>query len=312
MHSLRFRENGGMHAPMDRITELATFIAVVEQGSLSAAARHLGRPLQSVSRALALLEKSVGVELIRRTTRRCSATEAGAVFYERVKPAFAEIGDAWLEASNRRAEPSGVLRIGAAVLFAPTYVMPAVAAYMRAHPKMQVELALSDAFVDLMAQGLDAAVRIGDLPSSDLKARRLGALRRVTFAAPGYLDEHGRPQHPQELARHNCIVRSGDGNDGRWPYLVDGKLRRVAIRGGFRADSTASNNAAAEHGLGLGFGPLWQVRELVDAGRLELVLVPFEPPKVAIQVVWPATRRLVAKTQLFIDCLAEQLKDERW
>ncbi|MGH6977577.1 MAG: LysR family transcriptional regulator, partial [Stellaceae bacterium] len=181
---------------MDRIDDYRTFVAIVDRGSLTAAARELSRSLQSVSRSLASLERSVGVELLRRTTRRSAPTEAGLAFYARVKEALAEIVAARLEAAGRRAEPSGRLRVTASSAFASLYVVPAVAAFLAAHPRVEVELDVSDRYVDLIAEGIDLAVRIGPLPNSTLKARRLANLRRVCFAAPTYLARHGRPRRP--------------------------------------------------------------------------------------------------------------------
>lgn len=292
---------------MERIDDLEAFLAVVEQGGLTAAARHLRRTLQSVSRSLAALEQGVGVELVRRTTRRSSPTEAGLAFYRRVKPAVAEIREARLEAADRGAEPSGLLRVGAPVLFAPAYVVPVVAEFMKRHPRVEVELVLSDRFADLAGDGIDLAVRIGDLPDSELKARRLGALRRVVFGAPDYFAKHGRPEHPDDLRRHQCIVRTIDREPGRWQFQVEGRPRTVQVAGAFRADTMPAIYAAVTHGLGLGFSPLWQIRDLVDQGRVELVLTEFEPPPVAIHAVWPATRLPLAKTRNFAEFLAARL-----
>ena len=153
-------------------------------GVLTAAARTLGRPLQSVSRSLAVLERGIGVELVRRTTRQLSLTEAGVEFYHHVKPALAEINEARLQAGNRRTEPVGLLRISAPVFFAPVYVVPAAVQFLSQHAGVELDLRLSDKFVDLTEERLDLAIRIGDLEDTDLKAKRLGELRRVFFGAP--------------------------------------------------------------------------------------------------------------------------------
>jgi DNA-binding transcriptional LysR family regulator len=295
---------------MDRIDDLEAFLAVVEEGGLSAAARRLRRSLQSVSRSLATLERSVGVELVRRTTRQSNPTEAGRAFYRRVKPAFTEISDAKLEATSRRAEPAGLLRISASVLFAPVYLVPVVAAFMERYPQIEVELKLSDGFVDLNEDDLDLAVRIGALPDSGLRARRLGELRRVVFGAPDYFARHGRPMHPDDLAHHQCVVRTAAGDSEGWPFRVNGKLKTVRVGGRFRADNTMAINAAVAGGLGVGFSPLWQIRSLVDAGAVELILVDFEGSKVPIHVVRPPTRLPPAKTQQFIEFLAARLQLE--
>jgi DNA-binding transcriptional LysR family regulator len=159
--------------------DIEAFLAVIEAGSQTAAARQLGRSLQSVNRSLAALERSVGVELVRRTTRRSFATEAGLAFYRRVKPAFAEISEARLEAINRRVEPSGLLRMAAPVLFASNYIVPAVADFIVRYPRIKAELKASDGPSDVIGGGFDLAVRIRELPDSSLKARRLAALRIV-------------------------------------------------------------------------------------------------------------------------------------
>ncbi|HEU0059149.1 MAG TPA: LysR substrate-binding domain-containing protein, partial [Hyphomicrobiaceae bacterium] len=172
---------------MHRLGDLEAFLAIVERGSQTAAARQLRRSLQSINRSLLALERSIGVELVRRTTRKSSPTEAGRTFYNRVHPAFQEIAAARLDAANRHAEPSGSMRLGAPVLFAPAYVVPAISDFMRSYPRVEIELKTSDRNVDLLEEGLDLAVRIRHLPDSRLRAQRLGELRVVTYAAPAYL-----------------------------------------------------------------------------------------------------------------------------
>ncbi len=296
---------------MDRLDDYRAFVAIVDKGSLTAAARRLGRSLQAVSRALAGLEDEVGVELIRRTTRRSAPTEAGRAFYARIKAALAEIGDAKREAAGRRAEPAGLLRLTASSAFAPLYVVPAVAAFLAAHPRVEIELEVSDRYVDLIAEGIDVAVRIGALPDSSLKARRLADLRRVCFASPAYLARHGRPRRPEDLARHQCIVRTAALDGEAWPFTVDSRTRTVRVAGRFRASAAAAANAAAACGLGIGQAPLWQVRPLVDRGEVELILTRFEPPPLPVHAVWAEPRLPSAKVRAFVDLLAARFKRER-
>lgn len=293
---------------MDRIEDLQAFVAVVEHGGLTVAARHLGRSLQSVSRSLAAVEREAGVELVRRTTRRSAATDAGAAFQRRVAAALAELEAARAEVANARVEPRGLLRLTASTAFAPLYLVPAIGEFLARHPGVEVELDQSDGFTDLVGQGIDLAIRIGDLPDSGLKARRLADLRRVVFAAPAYFERAGRPRHPEDLANHECIVRTAARDGAAWPFLIEGKLHRVEVRGRFRTGGALAANAAAALGQGIANAPLWQVRSLVDAGTVELLLTRFEPPRVPIHAVWPATRLLAAKTQLFVDFLADRLR----
>ncbi|MEZ2126541.1 MULTISPECIES: LysR family transcriptional regulator [unclassified Sinorhizobium] len=293
---------------MSRLEDLETFLAVVEYGSLTEAARRLDRSLQAVSRSLATLEQDVGVQLVHRTTRQCTASEAGSAFYRRVKPAVAEILEAKLEANHRRSEPSGILRIGAPVLFGPDFLVPIIAEYMSVHPKVHVDLQLSDAFSDLAAEGLDLVVRIADLPDSGLQGKRLGALRRVVFGAPSYFARHGRPMHPFDLRRHSCIVRTVDHRPGQWSFQIGGKPRTVTVNGSFRANTMAAIYSAVSQGLGLGYSPLWQIKNLVATGAVEPVVEEFEPSPVPIHALWQENRLPPAKVRTFVDLLASRLK----
>jgi DNA-binding transcriptional LysR family regulator len=292
---------------MDRLTDIEAFLAIVERGNLSAAARHLKRSLQSVSRSLAGLERSVGVELVRRTTHKTQITDAGEAFYRRVKPAFADIAEAKGEAAQLSAEPSGLLKIGAPVLLGPTYLVPLVARFLESYPKVEVELQLVDRFVDLIEENLDLAVRIGELGVSDLKARRIGRLRRVVFGAPSYLARFGRPNHPRDLVKHQCIFRSADRNAGTWQFLESGKPFSVKVAGRFHVNDAAASHAAVAAGLGISRAPLWQVQGLVDSGAAEVILAAFEHAPIPIHIVWPATRLPPARTRHFIDFLVKRL-----
>jgi len=292
--------------------DIEAFLAVVETGSQTAAARRLGRSLQSVNRSLAVLEHSLGVELVRRTTRRSSATEVGLAFYRRVKPAMAAIGEARAEAANRRVEPSGLLRIGAPALFGSTFVVPAIADFIARYPKIEVHLKASDSPIDVIGDGLDLAVRIRKLPDSSLKARLLGEMRIVTYGAPTYFARHGRPQHPDELAHHQCVLRGiGEREVETWRFQSDGHPKTVRVKGCFTTDNSATVHRAVCHGLGIGYGPFWQIRDLVDQGAIETVLEAFEPRRIPIQAVYPPSPMPPAKTRLFLDLLVDKLKHKR-
>jgi len=296
---------------MDRIEDLRAFVAIVEKGSLTAAAKQLGRSLQSVSRCLAALEREVGVELVRRTTRRSTPTDAGLAFHRRLSAALGEIEDAKLETSHRRAEATGLLRIAGSPVFASVYIVPTLPAFLKDHPKVEVELDLSERYVDLVSESYDLAIRIGDLPDSTLTARRLANSRRVVLAAPSYFSAHGRPRRPEELAHHQCIVRTAARDSNVWPFRIDGRTKTVKVAGRFRTNGAVAANEAAVQGLGIARAPLWEVRPLLDRGAVELALTRFEPMPIPIQAVWPATRVLPAKTKLFVDFLAARLKNEQ-
>jgi DNA-binding transcriptional LysR family regulator len=292
---------------MDRINDLEAFVAIVESGSQSAAARELQRSLQSINRSLMSLEHSVGVALIKRTTRQSHPTEAGLAYYGRVKPAIDEIAQARAEAADLAQAVSGSLRVGAPALLARAFVVPVIADFLARFPRVEVELKASDRAVDLLDERLDVAVRVRHLPDSTLKARHLGDLRLVVFGAKSYLDRHDRPRHPGELARHACLVRAVDGHDEPWPLRIDGRVQAVPVRARLRCNDTAAIQAAALCGLGLGCGPWWQVREWVERGALELVLQEFEGDRMPVQAVLPPTKTQPAKVRLFVDLLAARI-----
>ena len=295
---------------MTGIDDLKAFVAIVETGGQSAAARHLRRSLRSIARSLAALERDVGVELVRRNTRRSEPTEAGLAFFRRVKPAVAEIEDARNRAADTGAEPSGLLRIGAPTAFAAAHVVPAAREFMERYPRVEVELRTSDQPVDLFVERLDLAVRIRDLPDSSIRARRLGELRIVIVGTPAYFAAHGRPEHPDDLPRHQCVVRTIETNDATWPFRIGGRLKSVRVGGHFRTDSTPAIHAAVAQRLGLGRAPFWQIRDLVDQGVVEVVLEEFEPARLPIHAGWPATKLPTPKVRLFTDALAQRLKNE--
>ncbi|AVG41170.1 LysR family transcriptional regulator [Achromobacter insolitus] len=293
---------------MSRLEDLEAFIHIAETGSLTKAARLLNRSLQAVSRSLAALEQDVGVQLVHRSTRHCALSEAGETFFLRVKPAVAEIGEARLEVADRRTAPSGLLRVGAPILFGPDFLVPVIAQYMQAYPQVEVDLQLTDSFTDLSSAGLDLVVRIADLPDSGLQGRRLGTLRRVVFGARSYFEQHGRPSHPSELRQHACIVRTVDQHPGQWVFQIDGKRRAVGVRGPFRTNTMAAIYRAVSAGLGIGYSPLWQIKHLLDAGQVETILEDFEPKPVPIHALWQENRLPPAKVRAFVDHLVERLR----
>jgi DNA-binding transcriptional LysR family regulator len=289
---------------MASLDDYRVFLAIVEQGNLTAAARHLNRSLQAVSRALQALEHELGVELIQRTTRRAQATDAGLAFHARIKAALADIDLARSELAVHGGSVEGALRVGGSTQFSPPYLVPLVAAFMERYPQVSVELVVADAHADLQREKLDVAVRLGDLPPSRLHARQLGLLRMVTVGAPGYFARHGRPRSPAQLRQHECIVRRTAGSRQRWTYQRGRRQQSVDVRGRFAADNAAACNAAAVAGLGIAVAALWQVRPLIDQGRLETVLDDWQPPAMPLHIVWSPGRQLPARTRAFIDFAA--------
>jgi DNA-binding transcriptional LysR family regulator len=295
---------------MDRIEDFAAFVAIVEQGSLTAAARQVGRSLQSVSRSLAAVERNLGLELLRRTTRSVHPTAAGHAFYLRIKAALADIQAAKVEASG--AALSGRLRVGSSFLFGAMHLAPIITSFLEQHPGVVIDLRQSDEFVNLADEGIDVAVRIGSLSGASLKKRKLGLMREVTFAAPNYLAKHGYPKSPHELARHECVNRTSMRPDGRWRFRIGGEVQHVRISGRFHATGAGACNETVSRGFGIGRALLYQIRTQVDFGQVELILAEFEPPPVPVHAVWPASRVQSSTARRFIDYLAARFAGESW
>lgn len=296
---------------MGTIEQYEMFVEIIERGSLTGAAKQLRCSLQSASRALMALEGELGVELIRRTTRRMQPTSAGELFYRRIKSALAEIDDARLEARSASERVSGIFRVGASILFASRYVAPTATSLLQRFPGLEIELVLNDSIADLIEERLDMAVRIGELNSSSLKARLLTRLRRVIVASPSYLAQYGIPCTPADLADHRCVVRTFGPEGDSWPLTLGGTTTRIAVHGAFRSNDAASANAAVLLGAGLGLVPLWQVRDEVDHGRLELVLNDYEPSPIPVHAVWPGNTATPARTKLLVDALVTRLAGDR-
>jgi len=295
---------------MCRIEDLEAFLAIVEKGSQTAAAKSLDRSLQSVARSLVAIERSVGIELIQRSTRRSHPTEAGLSLYHRLKPAVTEISDAKREIASKRSEPLGRLRVAAPVRFAARFVVPAAREFMQRYPQTEVDLRASDRKINLYEEDVDVAIRIRDLPDSALRARRLGELRVVVVGTREFFKAHGRPRYPNELARYPCVIRSVDADGESWPFRIRGRREIVRVGGRFRTDDAGSTIAAVAQGMGLGRVPAWQVRDLIQDGTLEVALEEFEDAKRPIFAVSPATRIPLTKTRLFIDTLVRRLRHE--
>jgi DNA-binding transcriptional LysR family regulator len=284
--------------------DYAVLLAVVDHGSLTAAAASLGRSLQSVSRSLAAIEKQLNVVLFKRTTRRAHPTPACLAFVNRIRPAVREIGAARDELLDQNAQLRGAIRVAAPTSFGAQYVAPALATFLRLHTNVSSELLLSERHVDLASDSVDVALRLGKLPDSSLRARQIGELRRVVFGAPVYFAERGYPTHPRDLANHDCLLRRGKLRE-TWQFGA--QAFAAEVRGRFYSSSAHACNMAAAAGYGIARAPLWQVRDLVDAKKVEVVLAGFEPEAAPVHLVWAAGRSLPRRVRALIDFLAENI-----
>lgn len=291
---------------MSEIEDYRAFVAIVERGSLTAAAAQLGRSLQAVSRSLQMLEEQLGVELVARTTRRCRPTQAGEDFHRRLKGILADLDSARAAVAEEGALISGRIRVAASSRFGVAYVLPIMAAFMERHPGVEIDLSLDDRYVDLLAENFDLSVQFGQLSDSSLKAKRLGLIRRVVFASSRYLAAHGRPSTPADLKQHDCVARLTHHSTDTWRFGEGAAEVEIPVKGRFRSDSAPARIAAVVEGLGIGLAPLYQIRPLLDAGQVELLLPGFEPTLTPVHLVWlPGTMPL--RLRRLIDFIATRL-----
>jgi DNA-binding transcriptional LysR family regulator len=294
---------------VDKLAAMRTFLAIVDRGSLTAAAAALGRAPPSVVRTLAVLEAHLGVRLVARTTRRMSLTAEGRAYLERCRRILADVDEAERALLDADAEPRGDLRVTAPSLFGQRHVAPAVVELVRRHPGLRVELLLLDRVVDLVDEGLDAGVRIGRLPHSSLTAVAVGEVRRVVVASPALLRQRGSPKHPAELAALPCVEHRGPGA-GRWAFREGERGREIAVRvrGAFACNQATAVVRACAAGLGFGRFLSYQVQSEVQAGDLRVVLEAFEPPPLPVQIVYPSARHASPRLRAFVALAREQLR----
>ena len=295
---------------MDKLRAMHTFAAIVDAGSLTAAARATQSSLPAVVRQLAALEAELGSRLLQRTTRRIALTEAGRRYLERCREVLALVNEAEAELRAEQTTPRGQLRITAPVLFGTRHVASGITAFLRRHPEVSVDALLIDRVVNLVEEGIDVGVRIGELDDSSLIARPVASMRRLTVAAPSYLARHGTPSHPTELAAHDCI-RSTHTPTGSWAYRLDGKPLAVLVRGRMAINQALAAVQACLAGLSIGNFFAYQVAPELASGALRLLLEPFEPAPAPVHVVYPEARLLPARTRAFVDFMRDHLERER-
>lgn len=295
---------------MDRIDELRVFTAILDAGSLAAAARQLRRSPPAVTRTLAALEERAGVRLIQRTTRQLSATEAGRRLASRAREFLASYAQALSQVSKRGEAPlQGLLRVTAPVPFGTWHVTPLVASFLDAHPGIRIELVLSNANVDLVKERFDVAVRIGPLSDSRLVARRVGQVRRVLCASPDYLARRGRPRTPTDLRKHDIISSGPPRPSGLiWRFRGSGRDQPVRLTPRLIVTEPLAMLVALRSGHGIGRALSYQVAEDLSSGDLVRVLREFELPTRPVQLVIPTTRHMPPSVRAFLDH-AERILD---
>ena len=298
---------------MDRLKQIESFAAVATKGSLTAAALAEGVAPAVIGRRIDALEERLGVKLLVRTTRRITLTHEGSAFLEDCQRLLADLANAEASVSEGGVKASGHLRITAPAGFGRRHVAPLVPAFIAQHPDVSLSLNLSDRVVDIVNEGFDCAVRVGDLPDSSLVSTRLADNRRLCVASPAYLQRAGTPARPSELMRHQCLTLSSDASQTRgWAFRVDGEP--IHLRPGGRLDCSDGQvlHDWCLDGLGLAWRSTWEVQDDVTAGRLQVVLEDFAAPPNGIYAVFPHAKHLPLRVRLWIDFVKHSYGDPKY
>ena len=296
---------------MDMLRAMKIFVGIVDQGSLTAAARALEMSPTSVVRALAGLERHLGIVLVQRTTRRIRITEEGYRYLGNCRRILDLLAQSWLELASGSDEPAGKLTLTASTLFGRKFIVTIVNAALARYPGLRIELLLLDRVVNLVEEGVDIAVRIGTLTDSNLTAVRVGQVRRVVCATPGYLKKHGRPQAPDDIRGHSTIRHVGLDPRPEWNFRTGNRQRAIAISPLLTTNQIDAALAACESGLGLGRFLSYQVAEARARGRLAYVLEPFELPPLPVHILFLPAKPQSARVRVLVDACVAGLRNAR-
>jgi len=280
---------------------MKAFVSVADAHGFASAARRLGLSPSVVTRLVAGLEEQLGIRLLQRTTRSVTITDAGRRYLERARRVLAELEEAEDSALAERGRPRGRLVVAAPAVFGRLHVGPLMCSYLNQNPDVIGELTLSDRMVNLVEDGIDLAVRIGNLPDSTLIARRIGSTRRVLVGSPRYIEQHGAPASPADLGAHRTILFSALADSSQWMFRHAGQDLRVSLQSRYVTNSADAALWHAEHDGGLTLALSYQVADAVKTDRLRTVLDGFEPPPLPIHFVYPSSRLLSANVRAFIE-----------
>ena len=299
---------------MDTLSGMRLFAKVVETGGFSAAGRQVGLNASSVSRRVGRLEDALGTRLLNRSTRHIGLTEAGRLYYERAARIVADVDEANAAVAELAEAPRGTLRLNVPVVFGRRYIAPYMREFLETHPEVHVELNVTDRYVDLIEEGADLAIRIGGPSQSSYIVRKLATIDRVLCASPDYFARHGRPRHPEDLARHNCIALRRHPGDIVWELIGGDGTFEIPASGNFASNNSVAIAAAMTAGIGIALLPVWMVGREIQQGRAEIVLGDYRahPTDLADEVyaVFPHARNLSAKVRACVDFLARKFREE--
>lgn len=296
---------------MNKFEEIQTFIRVVDAGSISGAAEKMAVAKSAVSRRITDLEQRLGVQLFHRTTRRLNLTDSGKSFYERACQILSDLEEAELAVSQQHGTLTGQLKIAAPLTFGLLHLGPAIIEFNQQNPEMQFDLDLNDRQVDLIQDGFDMAIRIAELQDSSLIARKIAPVRQTLCASPGYLEEHGTPETPEDLRNHQCLLYSNIPNPQNWHFMdAAGKNIEVRVPVSMTCNNGDFLRQAAIGNLGLVKMPNFIIHESLATGELIPLLQDFQIPSINVYAIYPQTRHLSYRVRSFVDFLVARFEGE--
>jgi len=290
----------------DLFTWYRSFCRVVEAGSFSAVATEMATSQPTVSRHIAALESHLDTLLLLRSTRALTPTAEGMLFYEKARAVLAAVADAEDLVGRRRDAPSGQLRLACPVVFGRMHLLQPLCRFLQRYPQLDIDLVMREEFADLVEEGFDLAIRIGELGETGLVARLIGTTRRVTVAAPAYLAVRGTPEHPHELARHDCVLFTRLGGGTVWHFDGPNGALSVAVNGRLRSNNSEAVRTGALNALGVAILPTWHFAEDIEAAGLTRILPEYEPKPLPIHAVYASRRHLAPKVRALIDFLVDE------
>jgi len=295
---------------VDKLTCMKAFIAVADAGGFSRASKrsHLTKAL--LSKYVVQLEESLNVRLFQRTTRQVSLTEVGKAYYERCIPILEELEELEAVVQDIHTTPTGELNISAPASFSELHLMPVISEFSKQFPDIRINLVLTDRSVDIVEEGFDLALRIGNLPDSSLIARRLTVIRTVLCASPDYLQRYGTPTHPDDLLNHACIIDTNYQNDTSWQFKRDNKEYKINVKGQHYVNSAIAIKELALNHNGIARCPNFVVGKAIKKNQLTAILTDFDVEEFGLHAVYANRRHLSTKVQLFMQCLQTHFSEK--
>jgi len=296
---------------MDKLACMRAFAAVADAGGFSRAARRSNQTKALLSKYVAQLEESLNVRLFQRTTRQVSLTEVGKAYYERCIPLLGELDELEAVVQDIHTKPSGILNISAPTSFSELHLMPVISDFTKKFPDIRINMVLTDRVVDIVEEGFDLALRIGNLPDSSIIAHRLSTIHTVACASPEYLQQNGEPKQPGDLLQHPCIIDTNYNNGVAWHFKRNGSEQRINVQGRHYINSAVAVKELALTHNGIALCPTFVVSAAIKADQLRIILPEFEIEKFGLHAVYPHRRHLSTKVQLFMRLLKEYFLEQR-